>query len=106
MEAVEGRWASDQTGEPHLVFAADGSVQGSDGCNEISTTYVQDGALVTLKNFASTLRACPGVDTWLRHGRVLEIDGSAMTVKNAEDEEIGTLTRDDAGTASPAPTET
>lgn len=94
MESVVGRWSSDEKGEPHLEFFEDGSVKGSDGCNGINTTYEQTDATITIEPAVSTLKGCPGVDTWLRKCRTLEINGSEMTVKNANDEEIGTLTRD------------
>lgn len=94
MESVVGRWSSDEKGEPHLNFTEDGKVGGSDGCNGIGTTYEQDGSTVTLTRFATTLKACMGVDTWLREARHLEIDGETMTVMNGDHKEIGTLTRD------------
>ncbi|MEV0984195.1 MULTISPECIES: META domain-containing protein [Brevibacterium] len=94
VESVVGRWSSDEKGEPHLNFTEDGKVGGSDGCNGIGTTYEQDGSTVTLTRFATTLKACMGVDTWLREARHLEIDGETMTVMNGDHEEIGTLTRD------------
>ena len=94
VESVVGRWVSDEKGEPHLKFAENGEVSGSDGCNGILTTYEQDGSTVTLERFTTTLKACIGVDTWLREARVLEIDGSTMTVKNGDEQEIGTMTRE------------
>lgn len=91
---VEGRWSSDETGDPHLELMEDGTVDGSDGCNGISTTYTVDGNVVTLEPAASTLMACEGVDDWLRGAATLEIDGDEAIVFNRDDEEIGTLTRE------------
>jgi heat shock protein HslJ len=91
--SVVGRWASDEPGDPHLEFGEDGTVTGSDGCNAISTKYEVDGDLVTIEKHISTLRACRGVDTWLRHAATLRIDGDEATVFNHSDEQIGTLQR-------------
>ncbi|MGB4872585.1 MAG: META domain-containing protein, partial [Candidatus Promineifilaceae bacterium] len=42
-----------------LLFGADGSVSGSDGCNQFSTTYTQDGATLTINQpAATTMMAC------------------------------------------------
>ncbi|MCA9948660.1 MAG: META domain-containing protein, partial [Anaerolineales bacterium] len=44
---------------PFLQFATDGTVSGSDGCNQFSTTYVQDGSNLTIEQpAASTMMAC------------------------------------------------
>lgn len=96
---IEGVWGSDEKGDPFLNFKTDGNVIGTDGCNGISTTYKIDGATVTLDPWASTLRACEGVDGWLQHSHTLEITGSdenadEMTVKDKDGKEIGTLIRE------------
>lgn len=42
-----------------LQFGADGTVSGSDGCNNFSTTYTEDGANLTIAQpVASTMMAC------------------------------------------------
>lgn len=42
-----------------LQFGADGALSGNDGCNQFSTTYVQDGNQLTIvQPGASTLMAC------------------------------------------------
>ncbi len=43
-----------------LVFGADGTVSGTDGCNRFSTTYTQDGNNLSINQpAASTMMACP-----------------------------------------------
>ncbi|MBK8984564.1 MAG: META domain-containing protein [Chloroflexi bacterium] len=43
-----------------LQFGADGTLSGTDGCNQFSTTYTQDGGNLTINQAgASTLMACP-----------------------------------------------
>ncbi|NJN55301.1 MAG: META domain-containing protein [Anaerolineae bacterium] len=43
----------------YLQFGADGTVSGSDGCNQLNTTYTQDGSSLTFGQAgASTMMAC------------------------------------------------
>ncbi len=43
-----------------LQFNADGTASGSDGCNQFSTTYTQNGANLTIQgSAAATMMACP-----------------------------------------------
>ena len=93
-ELFIGTWSSDEPGEPHLTFGNDGTVRGSDGCNGISTTFTSDGEIAVLKPFASTLKACSGVDDWLRGVSSVSLDGDIMEVSDSEGEAIGTLQRE------------
>ena len=88
-----GTWASDEEGQPQLVLGEDLTVTGSDGCNGITTTYRLDGGAVEFDDFMSTLKACPGVDTWLSAVKTASIDGETMTVRNRAGDEIGVLQR-------------
>jgi len=48
---------------PHLVFATEGRVSGSDGCNRLTGRYTVTGANgVSFGEMASTRMACPGSD--------------------------------------------
>lgn len=42
-----------------VTFGDDGTVSGSDGCNEFSGAYTTDGARVTITNLSGTRVACP-----------------------------------------------
>mgnify|MGYP002712274390 CR=1 FL=1 len=44
--------------EPHLVFASDMRVSGSDGCNSLGGSYTADGSQLNLGQMISTQRAC------------------------------------------------
>jgi heat shock protein HslJ len=92
---VVGHWGDDATGQPHLEFTADGTVQGSDGCNGIVTTYVAADGRYELAPFASTLKACMGVDDWLRGVRAVEVDGDVLVALDSSGERLGELTRAD-----------
>lgn len=93
VEKLVGLWGEDAKGQPHLEFTAEGEVHGSDGCNGITTTYSVNGDRVDLARFASTLKACPGVDDWMRGIRAVEIDGDVLVIKDASGAELGNLTR-------------
>jgi heat shock protein HslJ len=45
---------------PTLTFAADGTVNGSSGCNQFSGAYRRDGASLSFGRIASTLMGCDG----------------------------------------------
>lgn len=49
---------SDKQREPHLVFATDNRVAGSDGCNRIAGDYTLDGNKITLGQMIGTRMAC------------------------------------------------
>ncbi|MGK0741000.1 META domain-containing protein [Leucobacter sp. Z1108] len=91
---AQGTWGTaNVTGEPWLVLEADGSFNGSDGCNGIFGAYTMSGDTVTLGDMGSTLMFCEGVDTWLSDASTARIDNNTMTVMNADSQEIGTLER-------------
>lgn len=97
MESVEeqliGDWVSDEAGDPHLEFSDDGTVSGSDGCNGIGGEFSVENEVVSVKLGASTLKACQGVDDWLRGVTTVAVDGDTMQVMNENGDEIGQLQR-------------
>lgn len=88
-----GIWGDEAKGKPHLEFTADGAVRGSDGCNRIATTYTVEGDRIELASFASTLKACMGVDDWLRGIRAAELDGDLLIVLDSSGGRLGELPR-------------
>ncbi|HSP52057.1 MAG TPA: META domain-containing protein [Cryobacterium sp.] len=93
---VTGTWGTpDATGTPGLELNADESVTGTDGCNRLVGTWSMSGDTIEFGTFASTLMACDDVDTWLSGASTATVDGSTMTVQNADGDEIGTLERAD-----------
>jgi heat shock protein HslJ len=95
-EDLVGRWQADEPGDPHLQFSNNSSVTGTDGCNGIHTTYTVKDDTAELKSFYSTLKACEGVDDWLRGISSVTVDGDTMHVMDTEGKEIGTLQRVDS----------
>lgn len=91
---VVGTWTSDEKGKPTLTFDDSGEVSGTDGCNGITSTYKVDGDRVLIESFASTLKACLGVDDWLRGVREVQLSNDELQVFNSKGAEIGTLQRE------------
>jgi len=91
---VTGQWTeadSDPTVE--LKLDEDGSVSGSDGCNQLNGTWKVDGSDVEFGPFAATMMACADVDTWLSGATSATVDGDEMTVLDEGGKEIGTLSK-------------
>ena len=94
--AAAGTWGdADDTTQPSLELAEDGTLSGTDGCNQLSGQWTENGVDLTFENVASTLMACADVDTWLSALDTATIDGSTMTVHDESGEDIGTLERAD-----------
>ncbi|MDR6866702.1 heat shock protein HslJ [Microbacterium resistens] len=88
---LDATWQSTQPGTPFLSFRADGSFNGSDGCNDLVGTYTREGDLLTLAPGLTTLKGCVGVDSWLRAADTATITDGGLQVFNAEGAAIGVL---------------
>lgn len=88
-----GQWVeSDEAGAPFLTLAADGSATGDDGCNRLIGTWeLADDGAVTFGPFASTLKFCEGVETWLGGAALGRIQGGVMTLQDASGTVLGQL---------------
>lgn len=91
--SAEGSWGSAQAQQPSLMLMADGTLSGTDGCNNLAGSWEQDGATVEFGQVASTLMACEGVDTWLSGLATATIDGDTLHILDAAGAELGTLDR-------------
>jgi len=87
-----------QNTQAHLVFHSDGQqVKGSNGCNSLSGGYENDGDRLTLKQLASTKRACSGPNQAPAFGDALdqtrrfEIQGQRLTLYGEEDRRLAVL---------------
>lgn len=105
---LQGRWQAQDPANAFLEFRGassaggllggrpgEGILSGSDGCNGVGGWYTPDGESATIRRGLSTLRACPGVDTWLSKAVAVRAEGSALHVYGRDGEEIGVLTRAD-----------
>ena len=90
-EAVATTWGSEDAGQPHITFAENGSVSGSDGCNELAGSWTLTDDTIATDSLATTLKACEGVDTWLSGFATAVIDGDRLIVSGIDGEQIGEL---------------
>ena len=90
-----GTWGdTSDTTEPSLTLDEDGSLTGTDGCNQLSGEWrLEDDDIVYFDAVASTRMACPDVDTWLEGLSQATISGSTMTISSGDGAEIGQLER-------------
>src|SRR4051812_43306817 len=72
---VTGEWAEpDSKPLVNLELVANGSVSGSDGCNQLNGTWKLDGSSIEFGPFAATMMACGDVDTWLSSATSATVD--------------------------------
>ncbi|MGK9147034.1 META domain-containing protein [Plantibacter flavus] len=91
---IVGVWGDPDTQDaPSLVFAEDGKVTGTDGCNRLMGSWTADGDTVEFAPLASTRMACEGVDTWLSLGASGTWTDTSLVVLDESGAEIGTLER-------------
>lgn len=86
-----GVWVN---GDARLELGEDGSLSGTDGCNQLSSQWTEEGDTIDFGEVASTLMACEDVDTWLNGLKTAKQDGDVLHVFDRSGEEIGTLQRD------------
>jgi len=79
----------------YVVFSADGTWYGSDGCNSFGGTYRYDpsGAFSGVLS-GSTLAYCdvPHVGDWIMHAKHAEISGNQLRLTAADGQLLGVLT--------------
>ena len=75
------------------IFAEDGSLNGSAGCNNYMTSYTLDGDTITIQPAASTRKLCPGEGvmeqetqflTALTTAATWRIDGETLELRTAD----------------------
>jgi heat shock protein HslJ len=91
-----GVWSeSSDDDSPTLSLLEDTSVEGYDGCNQLTGAWEPTDDGVNFKGLSSTRMACEGVDDWLSRAASAEIAYDQMTVLDEDGETIGTLERTD-----------
>ncbi|KAB1640556.1 META domain-containing protein [Gulosibacter chungangensis] len=85
-----GTWVN---GDAQLDLAEDGALSGTDGCNQLSGQWTQDGDTIDFGDVASTMMACEDVDTWLNGLQSATQEGDVLRILDASGAEIGTLSR-------------
>ncbi|TFC88967.1 META domain-containing protein [Cryobacterium sp. TMT3-29-2] len=79
-----------------MIFEADGTWTGSDGCNGSQGRWATDGAGTLLATSGvSTLIACEGapVASWVAQARLAVIDNGELRLIDAGGSELGRLER-------------
>ena len=89
--AYVGTWGSSATGKPSLTFVSDGTLSGTDGCNTLTGTWKDSNGRAEFGPLASTMMACPDVDTWLSHATEARVDGDSLNVYGESGSQIGVL---------------
>ena len=98
-----GVWSeSSDDDSPTLSLLEDGTVNGYDGCNQLSGGWEPTDDGVNFKQLASTRMACEDVDDWLSRAAFATIGFDTMTVLDEDGEELGELERTDETPASGA----
>lgn len=99
VEPLTGRWvpvAFTGATDPHVDFAADGSWEGSDGCNGAGGRWASglDGEFLATSG-PSTLIGCEGapVPVWVAGARSAGFDGDQLLLLDRDGNEIGRLVR-------------
>ena len=88
-----GGWEASVDGATFLSFSADGTVTGSDGCDDLSGRWSQDsaGRIELEALLPQTANACDGIDAWLGRGRSADIIDGYMYVNGEAGSPIGGL---------------
>lgn len=91
--SVVGNWGVDQPQQPQLTFREDGTLGGTDGCNQMAGAWEDTGTSVEVMELISTKMFCADVDTWLSRVQSLTIHNDTLHVFDAQGHELGTLQR-------------
>jgi heat shock protein HslJ len=87
-----GTWGTDAQSAPNAAFNSDGTVTGSDGCNDFQGTWSGSEGSIAVGSLVASAVACPSVDTWLTGMTSVSVSGDTLAVY-AGDKQIGTLTK-------------
>lgn len=96
-DAVTGSWR-DPDGGAVVTFADDGTLTGTDGCNNFRSTWTLDsgdggdGSVLTVAPFPTTMMACTGGwSPWILSMHTVTHHGDHLTVTNEGDTDLGDL---------------
>lgn len=94
---VIGRWVSEKNDRAFLEFHDDGSLRGSDGANAIVTSWSNEPEGILVKSSIMTLKASPGMITWIPKARRVEPTEDRLQLFDAADKHLGELHRQPPG---------
>jgi len=92
---VGGAWTSmTEHSAAYLQFHDDSTVNGSDGCNRIGSTWTEDGGTIVFGPFFSTRMSClDTVPVWAAEPATATISGGTMLLVDADGERVDNLNR-------------
>ncbi|WP_152347938.1 META domain-containing protein [Brevibacterium sp. CFH 10365] len=93
-----GRWVAETNERAFLEFSEDGSLRGSDGANNLVTSWSTEPEGVMIRSSLMTLKAAPGMLTWVPKARRVEADGDRLHLFDAGENHLGDLHRQPPGT--------
>ena len=80
-----GRWTAETNERAYLEFSENGSLRGSDGANNLVTSWSIEPEGFMIKSSLMTLKAAPGMVTWVPKARRVEPDGDRLQLFDAAD---------------------
>ncbi len=96
-DSYDGSWR-DPDGGAVITFAGDGTLTGTDGCNNFRSTWTLDsgpggeGSVATVDPFATTMMACTGPwSPWVLSMATVNHAGDHLSVTNEGGTELGRL---------------
>ncbi|AMT93661.1 hypothetical protein A2T55_07630 [Brevibacterium linens] len=92
-----GRWVAEDNERAFLEFGEDGSLRGSDGANALVTSWSADPEGLNIKSAMMTLKAAPGMVTWVTKARRVDPDGDLLHLFDAAENHLGDLHRQPPG---------
>ncbi|WGP07614.1 META domain-containing protein [Bacillus subtilis] len=97
-QEIIGRWSAETNERAFLEFSEDGSLRGSDGANNLVTSWSAEPEGFMIKSSMMTLKAAPGMVSWVPRARRVEPDGDRLQLFDAADNHLGDLHRQPPGT--------
>jgi hypothetical protein len=87
-----GRWGTGLTGDPELELAGDGTLRGTDGCNDLAGSWRQGADGIIHLDWAPTSsRTCPDITVWFGRVERVEIRDGYMMAQRATGDTVGGL---------------
>ena len=88
-----GRWVAEDNERAFLEFGEDGSLRGSDGANALVTSWSTESEGIIIKSAMMTLKAAPGMLTWVTKAHRVAPDGDRLNLFDSADNHLGVLVR-------------
>ena len=91
--SVVGTWGSTEAGQPNLELTEAGTATGTDGCNQLTSSWELVGEGAEFSPWSSTQMACADVDAWLGKSAAAKVEDDQLVLYDDAGAELGTLDR-------------